>query len=302
MTLTKRILILMLALLLPLPLLALEPPRLKGRVNDYAGMLSPETVSRLERKLAGFEREQSTQIVVLTIPSLEGDNIDRFAISVGEKWRLGQAGKDNGVILLLARAERKVRIEVGMGLQGVLPDITASQIIRNVMRPHLKGNDFDRGITAGIDAILLATKGEFKSTPSDPPKKKKGSSSTASFVFLLLAAGVASIGLGYLARPLSGVAGAAGLPLAAAVSFSGLGMTTLLILAAVGFGAGWLLFALFRAIIKGGSGTGGGSGLGGGYFGGGGYYGGGGFSGGDDGGDFSGGGGDFDGGGSSDDY
>ena len=136
----KRLLLLVILFLMPLPLLALDAPQLTGRVNDYARLLSPEAAASLEQKLAGFEREQSTQIVVLTIPSLQGDEIDGFSIRVAEKWKLGRKGKDNGVLLVLAQAERKVRIEVGMGLQGVLPDITTAQIIRNVMRPHLKSS------------------------------------------------------------------------------------------------------------------------------------------------------------------
>ena len=108
---------------------------------------------------------QSTQIVVLTIPSLQGDDIDQFTIRVADQWKIGQKGSDNGVLLVLAQAERKVRIEVGMGLQGVLPDITAGRIIRDVMRPHLKSGNFDHGIDAGVDGIIAATKGEFKAPP-----------------------------------------------------------------------------------------------------------------------------------------
>jgi uncharacterized protein len=286
----NRILLLTILFLMPLPLLALDVPQLTGRVNDYAGMLSPEAVARLEQKLAGFEREQSTQIVVLTIPSLQGAEIDDFSIRVAEQWKIGQTGKDNGVLLILAKAEHKVRIEVGLGLQGVLPDITAAQIIRNVMRPHLKSNDFDQGINAGVDAILAATKGEFKSSPQDTARKPRPRSSSPATFFLLAA--VAAVILGSYSRPLGGLAGAAGLPLAAYIAFPGTGLTLLLILAAAGFGGGLLLSLLFSGMIGGG---------GGGYFGGGGGYFGGGSSGGDSGG-FSGGGGGFDGGGASGDW
>src|SRR6185369_6644539 len=181
----KRVFILAILVLMPLPLLALDVPQLTGRVNDYARLLSPEVITRLDQKLAAFEQEQSTQIVVLTIPSLQGDNIDQFAIRVDEQWKIGQKGKDNGVLLVLAQAERKVRIEVGMGLQGVLPDITAGQIIRNVMRPLLISNNFDQAISAGTDAIMSATKGEFTASPHAPDRKHHKKSSSSLTFFLL---------------------------------------------------------------------------------------------------------------------
>ena len=291
----KRIFILAILMLMPLQVLALEVPPLSGRVNDYAKLLSPEVINRLEQKLAGFEQETSTQIVVLTIPSLQGDNIEPFAIQVVEQWKIGQKGKDNGVLLVLAQAERKVRIEVGMGLQGVLPDITAGQIIRNVMSPLLKTNNFDQAISAGTDAVMSATKGEFTATPKDQHRRTHKKSSSSLTLFLLAA--VAAVILGSYSRYLGGIAGAAGLPLAAYFALPGAGLVMLLILAAAGFAGGLLLSALFSDSF-GGSGSGGSGGgfyLGGGGFGGGGYS-----SGGDSG--FSGGGGGFDGGGASGDW
>jgi len=291
----KSLFLLLLLILLPLPLQALDIPQLTKRVNDYAAVLSPGVAANLEQKLAGFERDQSTQIVVLTIPSLQGDDIAQFAIKVADAWKIGQKGKDNGVLLILARAERKVRIEVGMGLQGVLPDITTSRIIRDQMRPYLKTNDYDRGITAGVDGIIAATKGEFKSSPQDVGRKPHRKFVSPVTLFLLTA--VAAVILGSFSRFLGGFAGAAGLPLAAYFAFPAVGLITLLILAAAGFAGGLLLSILFSGMFGGGGGGGyyGGGGWGGGYFGGGGG------SSGDDGG-FSGGGGGFDGGGSSDDY
>jgi len=292
----NRLLVLIILLLIPLQLLALDVPQLGGRVNDYARMLSPQAVSRLEQTLASFERDQSTQVVVLTIPSLQGDDIDQFTIRVAEQWKIGQRGKDNGILLILAQAERKVRIEVGRGLQGVLPDITAGRIIRDVMRPHLKDGNFDQGVSAGVDAIIAATKGEFKADPKDQPKKQQRKSS--SLTFFLLAAVAAAI-LGTFSRYLGGAAGAAGLPLAAFFAFPALSLVTLAILAAVGFAVGLLLSMLLSGLFGGGGGGGGfyGGGWGGGFYGGGSS---GGSSG--DSGSFSGGGGEFDGGGSSDDY
>lgn len=288
----NRIFILFILTLLPFPLLALDVPQLTGRVNDYAKLLSPEVTTSLEQKLAAFEREQSTQIVVLTVPSLQGDNIEQFAIRVVEQWKIGQKDKDNGVLLVLAQAERKVRIEVGMGLQGVLPDITAGQIIHNVMRPLLKSGNYDQAISAGTDAIMSATKGEFKASPQDMDRKDHKKSSSSLTIFLLAA--VAATILGTFSRFLGGLAGAAGLPLAAYITFPGIGLVMLLILAAAGFAGGLLLSALFASTL-------GGGGSGGGYYWGGGGFGGGGYSSGGDSG-FSGGGGGFDGGGASGDW
>jgi uncharacterized protein len=289
----KRILILAILFLLPLPLLALDVPQLTGRVNDYAGMLSPEAASRLEQKLAAFERDQSTQIVVLTIPTLQGDDIDQFTIRVADRGKVGQKGSDNGVLLVLAKAERKVRIEVGMGLQGVLPDITAGRIIRDVMRPHLKSGNFDHGIDAGVEGIIAATKGEFKAPPAERKSRPRHGGASTMLTFLLFT-GVAAVVLGAVSRYLGGLAGAIGLPLAAAMTFPGLGLVFLLLLGAAGLVAGFLLSSLARF------GHGGGHGGGGIYWGGGGGFGGGGFGGGDGG--FSGGGGGFDGGGASGDW
>lgn len=279
---------LLILMLIPFQLFALDAPQLSGRINDHAGMLSPASASQLDSELAAFEREQSTQIVVLTIPSLEGDDLEQFAIRVADQWKIGQKGKDNGVIMILSRADRKVRIEVGMGLQGVLPDLTAGRIIRDVMRPHLRNGDFDRGISVGVEAIMAAVKGEFTAEPQAPSGLRHGGSSP--FFTILLFAAVASVVLGAISRLLAGLSGAIGLPLAASMAFPGLALTYLLILGGVGLVAGILLSILF--------GHGGGRGGGGFYWGGGGF-GGGGFGGG---GGFSGGGGGFDGGGASDSW
>ena len=288
----KRFLILLCLVVMPLTAVALDVPQLTGRINDHARLLSPGATAMLEQKLAAFETDQSTQVVVLTVPSLQGDNIDQFAIRVADQWKIGQKGKDNGVILVLAQAERQVRIEVGMGLQGVLPDITAGRIIRDVMRPHLRSGDYDRGVEAGIDGIMAATRGEFKATPGEQSQRPKQRGASRFFTFLLFT-GIAAAALGSVSRPMAGLAGAIGLPLATAMAFPGVALTYLLILAAVGLGAGFLISYL--SLFGGG---GGGFGGGGGYWGGGGF-GGGGFSSGGGGG-FSGGGGGFDGGGASD--
>lgn len=281
-------------LLFPAQLPALETPQLAGRVTDLARMLPPESLQRLEQRLAAFERETSNQIAVLTIPSLQGDDIDRFSINVAEAWKLGQKGRDNGVLLVIAQAERKVRIEVGMGLQGVLPDITAGRIIRDVMRPYLESGNYDQGIAAGVGSIIAATKGEFKGT-GQTARQNSARKSSPSFITMLLGAAVAVAVLGLFSRYLGGAVGAIVLPLATYLAFPGMGLVTLLLLACGGLVAGFFISMAVAGLL------GGGGGYGGGGFGGfGGFGGGGGSAGGDDG--FSGGGGGFDGGGSSDDF
>lgn len=294
----QRIILLVVLLLLPLPLQALEAPGPVGRINDRAGMLSPETKLRLEQKLAAFEKETSNQVAVLTIPSLQGDDIDQFSIRVAEAWKLGVKGRDNGVLLVLAQAERKVRIEVGMGLQGVLPDITAGRIIRETMRPYLKSGNFDQGITVAVDSIIAATKGEFRGA-GQPARTQTAKKTSPSFVTLFLLAAVAAVILGLYSRYLGGAVGAVGLPLAASMAFPGMGLLTLFLLAAGGLIGGFLLSMLAANMFSGGGGGFGGGGFYGGGWGGG-FFGGGSSGGGSD--SFSGGGGDFDGGGASDDW
>lgn len=146
---------------------ALEIPKLGGRVNDYAGMLSSATSQQLEGSLAAFESEESTQLVVLTIASLENESLEEYSIRVAEQWKIGQQGLDNGAILLVAREERKIRIEVGYGLEGSLTDLTAGRIIRNVIVPEFKKGNFDRGILAGVTAMMEAVRGEFNAANLD---------------------------------------------------------------------------------------------------------------------------------------
>src|ERR1700693_2935182 len=140
--------------------LGLEIPRLRGRVNDYAGLIPADRAQVLESRLAAFEQETAHQIAVLTISSLEGAPLEDFSIRVAESWKIGQKGFDNGAILLIAQKERKLRIEVGYGLEAVLPDAIANRIIAEVIVPRFRANDYSGGIDAGVNAILQVTKGE----------------------------------------------------------------------------------------------------------------------------------------------
>jgi len=144
---------------------ALEVPPLRGRVNDLAGLMSPIRARVLEERLASFEKETGHQIAVLTIHSLEGEDLEGFSIRVAETWKIGQKGFDNGAILLIARDDRKLRIEVGYGLEGVLSDALASRIIREIIVPRFHEGDYTSGIEAGMEAILKVTQGEALPIP-----------------------------------------------------------------------------------------------------------------------------------------
>jgi uncharacterized protein len=140
-------------------------PRLEGAVNDYAHVISPEQQNRIREFLLDEEKKTSNQIVVLTVNSLEGEDIDSYSYKVAHAWHLGQANKENGVLLVAAIKDRKMRIEVGKGLEGVLIDALSSQIIRNEIAPKFRTGDYGGGIWAGVNAIDKAIRGEYKADP-----------------------------------------------------------------------------------------------------------------------------------------
>jgi uncharacterized protein len=165
---------LMISLLLPQTLWALAVPPNHGRVNDHAGVLSSQACIAIDGMLADLERTDSTQVMVLTVPSLEGDSLEDFALRVFQTWGIGQKGLDNGVLLLIAEKERKIRIEVGYGLESRLTDLKAGRIIGNVIAPEFKQGRFDLGVIAGVSAIIGAVRGEFQAwdKPVDPPTER----------------------------------------------------------------------------------------------------------------------------------
>ena len=284
----------LLVLFLPAPAISLEVPALQGYVNDYAALIAPEAKAKLENDLRAFEQSDSTQVVILTVPSLEGEDLEGFSIRVATTWKIGQQTKDNGVLLLVAKQERKIRIEVGKGLEGVLTDLLSGRIIDLVIKPNFKRGDYSAGFVAGVAAIIDATHGEFKGDAHrSTAQHKKGA---PSFLTLLLFLGILLLFLGSLSRTLGGITGAAGLPLITHLGLLPIGLTALVILGLIGFGLGFILPALFSA---GRVSSGGGPWFGGGFLG----SGGGGWSGGSSDGGFSGGGGgDFGGGGASGDW
>jgi uncharacterized protein len=143
-----------LAFLFAAPALAQTYPPLTGRVVDAANLLEPAQEAELTQKLAALEAATHRQLVVATVPSLEGHDIQEYGVGLGRFWRIGQQGANNGVILLVAPSDRKVGIEVGYGMEGVLTDALSGQIIRDVILPRFRENDYPGGIEAGTDALI----------------------------------------------------------------------------------------------------------------------------------------------------
>jgi uncharacterized protein len=133
---------------------ALDVPYLSGRVNDHAEVLNEGTRKSITERIKAHEDRTGDQIAVLTVPTLEGENIEEYAVKVFESWKLGKKGRDNGVLIIVAPKDRRMRIEVGYGLEGTLTDLAAGRIVRNVMTPRFKARDYNGGIDAGVQAVL----------------------------------------------------------------------------------------------------------------------------------------------------
>lgn len=143
-------------------------PELWGlRIHDEAHVLTQQTVDNLESRLKTYEDSTSNQLAVLIVPSLDGVPVEEYSLHVAEKWKLGKKGKDNGALLLIAVDDRKMRIEAGSGLEGVLPDAICSRIIRNEIAPNFRKGDYDAGVNAAINAMIAAIGGEYKADSSD---------------------------------------------------------------------------------------------------------------------------------------
>jgi uncharacterized protein len=148
---------------------ALEPPPLEGRVNDLAGLLDDAARERIEQQLAQLEQDTGAQVAVLTVPSLEGGSLEDLSLRVVEAWRLGREGVDDGALLVVAVGERQLRLEVGYGLEGVLPDAIARRIVDGVIVPRLQQGDFAGGIEAGLASVAARIRGESDPAALPPP-------------------------------------------------------------------------------------------------------------------------------------
>ncbi|MGP9810423.1 TPM domain-containing protein [Rhodopseudomonas sp. NSM] len=272
----------------------LAVPPLTGRVVDQTGTLDSDAIARLDQKLKAFEARKGSQIAVLIVPTTQPEAIEPFSIRVAEAWKIGRKKVDDGAILLVAKNDRKLRIEVGYGLEGALPDVTAKRIIDEIITPRFRTGDFAGGIEAGVDRMISVIDGEKLPAPEPQHEWSPESFDQVSGWAIPLIFGTLVVN-GFLQSLLGRMAASAltGSIIGGVAWMFGLGFPIAMI---AGFAA--FLFAMFIDLFSGGGpGFGSGSGRRGG-----GIYPGGAWSGGSRGsssGGFSGGGGSFGGGGAS---
>lgn len=245
-----------------LPAAEVVPPKPGAYFNDYAGVVSQEAAQRFNQQLAQFERETSNQVVVAIFPKMQSDDdVAAYAQRVAQSWGVGQKDKRNGVVLFVFVDDRRTSIQVGYGLEGALPDVTAFDIRANHINPHFRKGDYEGGLAEGIDSILKAIRGEYTASPRTVQKSPRQRRSVAPLLLLLLFIPLSLLfGLHRTAR-------------------QGVGISSK--------GTHWtidwsnVLFFWLNLILSGSSrsGNGGGSSSGGGFSGGGGSFGGGGSSG-----------------------
>jgi uncharacterized protein len=264
-------------------------PPLGARVTDLSATLSDSQRAALEAKLAAFEQKKGSQVAVLLVPTTQPEAIEPYAIRVAEAWKLGRARVDDGVLLVVAKNDRKLRIEVGRGLEGALPDAIAKRIVSDVIAPRFKQGDFYGGIDAGVDRILRTIEGEPLPAPGRAPARGFDAGWFEIAFFVLMAASFAQVILLPLLGRLASSAAVGGV-----VGFVVWLLSALLGIAVLA-GIVAFLLALFAPVSSGRrwSPAEGWSSGGGGWSGG---------SSSSDGGGFSGGGGDFGGGGASGDW
>ncbi len=278
-----------LALLLPLSLPAQQVPvpTLQARVTDLTGTLTQQQVADLEQKLAAFEARKGAQLALLMVPTTQPEAIEQYSIRVAEQWKVGRKGVDDGAILLVARDDRALRIEVGYGLEGVLSDLVANRIIQDIIVPNFRAGDFYKGVNDGLDAMMRVIDGE----PLPEPKRAVRRQDVNSFETLLPIGIVLVFVVGGVLRSIFGR-----LPAALMVGGAA-GVIATLLVASLVVGIVAAAIAFFFSLLVGADGTGGrgyrrggwmpggfggrggGFGGGGGWGGGGGGFGGGGASG-----------------------
>jgi uncharacterized protein len=168
------------------------PPPPDHRINDYAGVLSAGERERLEDKLRARERESSNQVVVAIFRSLQGENLEDYSIRLAQAWRIGQKSLDNGVIFLIFVDDRKMRLEVGYGLEPKLTDALSSQILRQVVAPRFREGKIGEGIVAGVDAIEQVIAGTYHA-PAKQPHASDGRGLMAGILLFIVVAGLFSI-------------------------------------------------------------------------------------------------------------
>jgi len=268
-----------------------ELPDLEEFATDVTGTLSEEELNRIRNKLENFEKQKGSQVILVMIPTTDPEPIEDYSIRLAEKVQAGREGVDDGVILLVAKNDRKLRIEVGYGLEGALPDITANRIINEIIVPRFRNGDFYGGVNAGLDAIIQVVEGE----PLPEPAADRGTEGGPNinglftiFIFLFLIMGpilrkVAGKTKGALIG--SGVSFVAGwlfisLAVGVVAAFAFAFFYALSMLGGGGRGGGGYRGGGFPGSFGGGFGSGGGGSFGGGFSGGGGSFGGGGASGG----------------------
>jgi len=161
------------------------PPPPERYFNDQAGFVSPADAQRLDEKLRRFDEESSNQIVVAIFPELPSPSMEDFTVRTAEAWRVGRQKLDNGLVLFVFVKERKLRIEVGYGLEGVVPDALAKRIIDETIVPRLRQGDPAAGLEAGIDALIAATRGEYKAERRSR-SRPTGALGVGSLVFLIV--------------------------------------------------------------------------------------------------------------------
>lgn len=157
------------------------PPAPRLYFNDYAGLVSAADAARLNEKLAQFDRQSSNQVLVVVYPELPSPSMEDFTVRAAQAWKVGREKLDNGAVLFVFVKDRKLRIEVGYGLEGALPDATAKRIIEDQIAPAFRANQPASGLEAGIDAIIAVTRGEYKAEP-----RRSGRSGGAALLVLLI--------------------------------------------------------------------------------------------------------------------